>query len=338
MVQSIKPLALPKLSRGFADLSNALRRAALPAAFSLGRERPGLSLAAEPLRFAPAAVVAATVNGERWEIALSSLEWVASHPLFADPSLTETKLEDLPAELKEALVETLLEPVFAAASDALGLPVRFESVEIGGRMKAEPAAGFAVSDPAAARAPLWVSAGAARPEAIASACAALRKLPAGPARAELVSALPLSLHFSAGSLGLTASEFEAVRVGDVLLPQGAAHPLERLTVTLQSAGKTWLSASCSLSGRTATLEQPAAPAVAENRMQDAKNIEVTLAFELEERPITLGELSQLKPGSVFTLAADPQSPVRILANGKPVAQGRLVDVNGQLGVQVTAES
>lgn len=70
-------------------------------------------------------------------------------------------------------------------------------------------------------------------------------------------------------------------------------------------------------------------------MQQTDSLEVRLVFELEERTITLGELSRLEPGYVFTLTADASAPVTITANGQAVAKGRLVDVNGAVGVQIT---
>ena len=71
-------------------------------------------------------------------------------------------------------------------------------------------------------------------------------------------------------------------------------------------------------------------------MQRTDDIEVTLAFELERRTITVGELKSLEPGAVLRLTADPEAPVTIRANGAPIAKGRLVDLNGVIGVQLTA--
>ena len=70
-------------------------------------------------------------------------------------------------------------------------------------------------------------------------------------------------------------------------------------------------------------------------MSTAEELPVKLTFELENRTITVGELKSLAPGYTFTLTADASAPVTVLANGKPVAKARLVDVNGAIGVQLT---
>ena len=65
------------------------------------------------------------------------------------------------------------------------------------------------------------------------------------------------------------------------------------------------------------------------------DIDIRLSFELDRTTITLGELSSLAPGYVFTLGCDAQTPVTIRANGKAIARGRLVDMDGTLGVQIS---
>ena len=65
------------------------------------------------------------------------------------------------------------------------------------------------------------------------------------------------------------------------------------------------------------------------------DIDIRLSFELDRRSITVGELPQLAPGYVFKLNGDMQAPVTVRANGKAIAQGRIVDMDGTLGVQLT---
>ena len=70
-------------------------------------------------------------------------------------------------------------------------------------------------------------------------------------------------------------------------------------------------------------------------MDNNNDLELRLSFELDRRIITVGELSSIAPGFTFPLtgAADPLVTVR--ANGKAVARGRIVDMDGTPGVQVT---
>lgn len=67
---------------------------------------------------------------------------------------------------------------------------------------------------------------------------------------------------------------------------------------------------------------------------ELKDIDIRLSFELDRRIITVGELESLAPGYTFALDCDAASPVTIRANGKAIARGRLVDMNGVLGVQI----
>lgn len=68
---------------------------------------------------------------------------------------------------------------------------------------------------------------------------------------------------------------------------------------------------------------------------DLKGIPVQLTFDLGQQEISLGNISQLVPGFTFHLNRLIASPVVINANGKPLAEGELVDVNGQLGTRIT---
>jgi type III secretion protein Q len=67
---------------------------------------------------------------------------------------------------------------------------------------------------------------------------------------------------------------------------------------------------------------------------DVGGIDVELCFELERRAMTVADLAALVPGYTFTLGCDPLSPVSLRINGAVVGTGRLVDINGMLGVQV----
>jgi type III secretion protein Q len=64
------------------------------------------------------------------------------------------------------------------------------------------------------------------------------------------------------------------------------------------------------------------------------DVPVRLTFDLGDREIPLGELRSLQPGYVFNLGRDPRSTVTIRANGRPVGEGELVDIEGRVGVSV----
>lgn len=68
---------------------------------------------------------------------------------------------------------------------------------------------------------------------------------------------------------------------------------------------------------------------------DVDKLEVSVRFELESMTLSVGDLAALSTGYTFALACDPTSPVTLRVGGVAVAQGRMVDLNGVPGVQVT---
>ncbi len=66
------------------------------------------------------------------------------------------------------------------------------------------------------------------------------------------------------------------------------------------------------------------------------DLEVTVTFELERKLMTLTEILTLAPGAGFPLGADPLAPVALTVGGRAIARGRLVEMGGVLGVQITA--
>jgi flagellar motor switch/type III secretory pathway protein FliN len=52
----------------------------------------------------------------------------------------------------------------------------------------------------------------------------------------------------------------------------------------------------------------------------------------------LGELDGLVDGSILELNCSKGDPVRLVVNGKPLGVGELIEVEGKLGVQITAWS
>ncbi|MBN2055711.1 FliM/FliN family flagellar motor switch protein [bacterium] len=63
-------------------------------------------------------------------------------------------------------------------------------------------------------------------------------------------------------------------------------------------------------------------------------IPVPVRIELAELALTIGQLSDLREGSCIRLDGDLRTPVRVRAGDRLIATGRLVDIDGRLGVQV----
>ena len=64
-------------------------------------------------------------------------------------------------------------------------------------------------------------------------------------------------------------------------------------------------------------------------------LELPVVFELERRLLAVRDVEALAPGYTFALGCDALAPVTLTVNGRAVARGRLVDLNGTLGVQLT---
>lgn len=68
--------------------------------------------------------------------------------------------------------------------------------------------------------------------------------------------------------------------------------------------------------------------------QILENIPVTVQFSLAERMINLQELQHINAGYVFAFENDFLAPVTLRVNGKSIGKGKIVDINGTVGVQV----
>jgi flagellar motor switch protein FliN/FliY len=66
------------------------------------------------------------------------------------------------------------------------------------------------------------------------------------------------------------------------------------------------------------------------------DVPVKVTVEIGRTRIPLGELVKLGPGSLLVLDRESHEPADILVNGKIVARGEVVTIDGAYGVRVTA--
>lgn len=66
-----------------------------------------------------------------------------------------------------------------------------------------------------------------------------------------------------------------------------------------------------------------------------EEILLTVHVELAQRRLSLDELARLRVGQLLPLGCRPTDPVDLVADGRRVARGELVDIEGQLGVRIT---
>lgn len=64
------------------------------------------------------------------------------------------------------------------------------------------------------------------------------------------------------------------------------------------------------------------------------NIELEVRIELGQTTMLLSEVAKLRPGSVVILDKHVDELVNILVNGKAIARGKLLVVDGCFGVQI----
>lgn len=161
---------------------------------------------------------------------------------------------------------------------------------------------------------------------------------------------PIAVSVLAGVMRLPLGLLEKLQLGDVLLPPDypAAKGQAFLVLSEQAGFR------LAISGDKATVldridhfceeketrvnseaQSPADGKTSpENPVADG-SLEVTVHFELEKKLLPLSEIESLLPGKTFFLGTDPFSEVTVVLNGRTLASGRLVDLNGTLGVQIT---
>ena len=146
--------------------------------------------------------------------------------------------------------------------------------------------------------------------------------------------VPLEVALESGYLYISHEEVATLEPEDVLLPEVWTAP-DTLILRLRRECAPGLTASCTVNENVVTLASPLSEEPdASMDNSEINNIDIRLSFELDRRIITVGELEALAPGYTFSLNGDMSSPVTIRANGKAIARGRLVDMDGTLGVQI----
>ncbi|MDR1241958.1 MAG: type III secretion system cytoplasmic ring protein SctQ [Deltaproteobacteria bacterium] len=293
-------------------------------------------------------------DGEEWRI---SAWGRAAETLLAPPD--GLNAEDIPAELKPALLALALEPHLDRASRALG-----HSFRLGWPPRAEARPKDAApenSDRGHFMLPFILAdssgnpagAGRARIPVSAAALSVLADLvKAFPRRpAPDCSSLPLSLSLCAGRESFPVNILRAAEPGDVLRFSCPAKP----ALTLEAAGLALWTASladgkitiegilnknpeeAAMSARPENVGTSAAGSKAPGLSPEAIDaLEIILTLELDERRITIGELAALGPGQILDTAASLDAPVTIKAGGKAVGKGRLVEVGDSLGVLISS--
>jgi len=155
--------------------------------------------------------------------------------------------------------------------------------------------------------------------------------------------LPISLRASAGVATLTAAELAALALGDVVIldrSRGGLHAGHRhLPATLTTPA-----AAAGAGNDTLTLTMSAPPPLAEvhplmptdtDSAARLTDLPIELTAELGRITLTARAALDLAPGAIVRLGRPP-GPIELTAQGKSIARGELVLVDGELGIRVTA--
>ena len=299
--------------------------------------------------------------GGRWEIALSSLPPCPPRPdrfsieagwggarvfLRLDPAwidqvgqamLGSDALDALPERLRLAVLEAAFAQAAGRIEAASGRRLRL--VAVGGeRTDCQEMEGFGLECRAvghAASGELWMD-----EAGLAQLAGALRPLAGmrGPASPHRWDGLPLTLRFSVGWVDLPTRVLADTAARDVIMldecwlqgKDGITVQVGRTTgfrATLRDTVATVTEGLGEIMADTlesAVLDEPG----------ELDDVTVRLTFDLGERSVTLGELKSLAPGFTFDLGRDLRRVVTIRANGMPIGEGELVDIEGRVGVAV----
>lgn len=227
------------------------------------------------------------------------------------PDLQQAALFSLPEPLQLALIERLGKPLGGLTCSALVQEP--PAAEVG-----EPALQLLLRREGASLA-LWL------PQPVPL----LAKLPSRPAQQRLP--LPLILSLQWGEMELTMDELTALTIGDVLLP--SPHPLLGQQLLACVEGRPFAYCHPHQQHLELTTMHTAAPAEPLNPTE-LESLPIQVSFEVGRQTLDWHTLTSLQPGALIDLGTPIDGEVRIISNGHPLGIGRLVEIQGRLGVRI----
>lgn len=276
--------------------------------------------------------------------------------------------DSLPFEIRIALLEAVCEETLAGLSAVLGRPLGLAGLQEGpvDHAVGHPCLGFALtrlidgrrtlglvrtSDSGQATQLFEILARAAESTHGRASRDDASKL--GSALESALDAIPATLRPVIGRTRISIAELRGLAVNDLLLMQDVYDeqarrfffgPKQALVARIQDRQATIITILTETDMQTETGSEPSPLEDESQEMetgasQDAATLDldglgVELAFELGRETMTFGELRQLAPGQVFQLKGPTSGPVTVAVNGRSVARGELVDIEGRVGVRI----
>jgi type III secretion protein Q len=298
-------------------------------------------------------------GGLVWRVDLGDMAFLRTHPALAG---TPEDME-LPEPLESAMLDVFLSPMRPMLEALLGATIKLHELRRDLPDEKSHAAHVHLRLTFPDANILTLRVGIPNQDCAHALIRRLTTLPYAPR--PINTDMQVEIALEAGSIQLNLKEFTDLEENDILLP--TEYPAARNEIILRpcarlTAENTW-TARCSVQDRRGTVIAVAAalkesdmhatdsadPEISQTSSQspthtptdmvetavlDTGNIGLTLTFELERRMIPLRELNALTPGYTFPLDCDPLAPVTLRVNGTAVGTGRLVDMDGVLGVQI----
>jgi type III secretion protein Q len=258
-----------------------------------------------------------------------------------DPAL---QAEGMPSDLAALLLEAAMLPIISRCEQMTGRDVSIHALDQADFPASEEGLRL-VLEYGDQRWPLLLSAVGARKGAPDLITALLRFWPTSP---RLMARFSLPAVLRIGTTTLSVAALASLQPGDAVLlltgdgKKGVLVVAEMWTATAQRQGAKWqLLEPPKAAFETGRMEWTLRSVDAVEGVQtdapisNPDQLPVQLTFEVGRLEITLAELRTLGIGSVLELGRSVAEPIRISAQGRPVGQGELVDVEGAAGVKIT---
>ncbi len=154
----------------------------------------------------------------------------------------------------------------------------------------------------------------------------------------IAARIPVDGRFAVARLTLGAAALAALEPGDMLVPD-RPDVIPRFEgrgfgMTLAPSEGAWTIKEIELNDT----DTQTAGADTDTPATDIMDVPVTLSIVTGERQLALSDLAGLAPGGVLPLDPPdnaPGAPVRLVANGRTVGKGHLVQIDGALAVRVS---
>lgn len=353
--QPLRPRPLHPLQ---AYLDNVLLTRAQPWPVTLGAKSGEFHAEHAQFSFTPVATAYFTCADQDLRVEFASLDFIRLHPAVAQVP----QEAHLPEDILLAVMELLLTPLLPGLQELMGSAVVLQKISLVPDSGSLPVATLqfcmTINDAESVQPPLALRVLVFNEQTTEILANRLLALPPRQIEQE-TNELPMAISIEAGSMRVSLDELASLKKNDILLPPSYLGNQGQIRLRVGNNGKTAARTMlCSISEQqvrviaietipeettmpdttppetSAPTPEHATPAPVKNTNLD--DLDIELCFELERRLMSVKEIAALTPGYTFSLGCNPLAPVTLRAHGKTLGTGSLVDLNGVLGVQITA--